>query len=223
MRAGSGLRLKRALDLAVTAPALILTAPLMLGVALLVGWRLGRPLLFVQERIGHHGRPFRLLKFRSMREAYAADGRPLSDAERLGPFGLRLRSTSLDELPSLWNVVRGDMSLVGPRPLPASYIARCTAEQRRRDRMPPGLTGWTAVNGRNSLSWEEKFRLDLWYVDHWSFWLDLVILARTVPLVLRREGIGAEGEPTDTRFVRDLMASSSVAMTPERSEEDTEA
>jgi lipopolysaccharide/colanic/teichoic acid biosynthesis glycosyltransferase len=221
MRARPGLWLKRALDLALTGPTLVLAAPLMLVVALLVHRRLGRPLLFVQERIGHRGRPFRLLKFRSMREACAADGRPLPDAERLGPFGLWLRATSLDELPSLWNVVRGEMSLVGPRPLPASYIDRCTAEQRRRHAMPPGITGWTAVNGRNALDWDDKFRLDLWYVDHWSLALDIGILARTVLTVLRREGISAEGEPTDTRFVRE--PATPAASVPEHGTQDTKA
>ena len=214
-------RLKRALDLLVAVPAFVLLSPATLLVALLVRWKLGRPILFVQERIGYRGRPFRLLKFRSMREAYAPDGRPLPDAERLGSFGLRLRSTSLDELPSLWNVIRGDMSLVGPRPLPPSYIARCTAEQRRRHDMPPGITGWTAVNGRNALSWDDKFRLDLWYVDHWSPALDIGILARTVLTVLRREGISAEGEPTDTRFVRDPPAQ--AGNVPEHGTQDTKA
>ena len=221
MATGRGLWLKRVLDLALTVPALVVAAPVMAGVALLVRWKLGRPVLFVQERVGYRGRSFRALKFRSMREAFGADGRPLPDAERLGRFGLWLRATSLDELPGLWNVVRGEMSLVGPRPLPPSYIARCTPEQRRRHDMPPGLTGWTAVNGRNAISWDEKFRLDLWYVDHWSLALDIGILVRTVLTVLRREGISAEGEPTDTRFVREPPAQ--AGNVPEHGTQDTKA
>ncbi|MEE4460857.1 sugar transferase [Azotobacter chroococcum] len=192
--------LKRLFDLFVAATALLLLAPLLLVLAWLVRRRIGAPVLFRQLRPGLHGRPFELLKLRSMREALDERGRPLPDAERLTPFGRFLRASSLDELPELWNVLRGDMSLVGPRPLLMEYLPLYTPEQARRHAVRPGITGWAQVNGRNALSWEEKFRLDVWYVDHRSFRLDLRILLLTLKRVLAREGINAEGEATMARF-----------------------
>ncbi|TBW37313.1 sugar transferase [Azotobacter chroococcum] len=192
--------LKRLFDLLVATTALLLLAPLLLVLAWLVRRRIGAPVLFRQLRPGLHGRPFELLKFRSMREALDERGRPLPDAERLTPFGRFLRASSLDELPELWNVLRGDMSLVGPRPLLMEYLPLYTPEQARRHAVRPGITGWAQVNGRNALSWEEKFRLDVWYVDHRSFRLDLRILLLTLKRVLAREGINAEGEATMARF-----------------------
>ncbi|TCL34664.1 lipopolysaccharide/colanic/teichoic acid biosynthesis glycosyltransferase [Azotobacter chroococcum] len=191
---------KRLFDLLVATTALLLLAPLLLVLAWLVRRRIGTPVLFRQLRPGLHGRPFELLKFRSMREALDERGRPLPDAERLTPFGRFLRASSLDELPELWNVLRGDMSLVGPRPLLMEYLPLYTPEQARRHAVRPGITGWAQVNGRNALSWEEKFRLDVWYVDHRSFRLDLRILLLTLKRVLAREGINAEGEATMARF-----------------------
>lgn len=192
--------LKRLFDLLAAALGLLLLAPLLLALAWLVRRRIGAPVLFRQLRPGLHGRPFALLKFRSMREALDERGRPLPDAERLTPFGRILRATSLDELPELWNVLRGDMSLVGPRPLLIEYLPLYTPEQARRHAVRPGITGWAQVNGRNALSWEEKFRLDVWYVDHRSLRLDLHILLLTLKRVLAREGINAEGEATMARF-----------------------
>ncbi|SEI87721.1 Sugar transferase involved in LPS biosynthesis (colanic, teichoic acid) [Azotobacter beijerinckii] len=192
--------LKRLFDLLAAALGLLLLAPLLLALAWLVRRRIGAPVLFRQLRPGLHGRPFALLKFRSMREALDERGRPLPDAERLTPFGRFLRATSLDELPELWNVLRGDMSLVGPRPLLIEYLPLYTPEQARRHAVRPGITGWAQVNGRNALSWEEKFRLDVWYVDHRSLRLDLHILLLTLKRVLAREGINAEGEATMARF-----------------------
>ncbi|MFB8828531.1 sugar transferase [Azotobacter sp. CWF10] len=192
--------LKRLFDILVAASALLLLAPLLLALAWLVRRRIGAPVLFRQLRPGLHGRPFELLKFRSMREALDAHGAPLPDAERLTPFGRFLRATSLDELPELWSVLKGDMSLVGPRPLLMEYLPLYTAEQARRHAVRPGITGWAQVNGRNALSWEEKFRLDVWYVEHRSFRLDLHILLLTLRRVLAREGINAEGEATMPRF-----------------------
>lgn len=192
--------LKRLFDILVAASALLLLAPLLLTLAWLVRRRIGAPVLFRQLRPGLHGRPFELLKFRSMREALDAHGAPLPDAERLTPFGRFLRATSLDELPELWSVLKGDMSLVGPRPLLMEYLPLYSAEQARRHAVRPGITGWAQVNGRNALSWEEKFRLDVWYVEHRSFRLDLHILLLTLRRVLAREGINAEGEATMPRF-----------------------
>jgi len=191
---------KRLFDLLATALGLLLLAPLLLVLAWLVRRRIGAPVLFRQIRPGLHGRPFALLKFRSMREALDEHGQPLPDAERLTPFGRFLRASSLDELPELWNVLRGDMSLVGPRPLLMEYLPLYSPEQARRHAVRPGITGWAQVNGRNALSWEEKFRLDVWYVDHRSFRLDLRILLLTLKRVLAREGINAEGEATMARF-----------------------
>jgi lipopolysaccharide/colanic/teichoic acid biosynthesis glycosyltransferase len=186
---------KRLLDLALVLPGLALLAPVLLLVALAVRLRLGPGVLFRQERPGLHGKPFVILKFRTMLSGSAPD------AERLTGFGRLLRSTSLDELPELFNVLAGDMSLVGPRPLLMQYLPRYSPEQARRHEVPPGITGWAQINGRNALTWEEKFALDVWYVDNRSLWLDLVILARTVVAVLRRQGISAAGEATMPEFM----------------------
>ena len=172
----------------------------MLAVALGVRWRLGRPVLFGQWRPGLRGEPFRMIKFRTMREAYDDQGRPLPDEQRMTRFGNFLRATSLDELPELWNVLKGEMSLVGPRPLLTEYLPLYSAEQARRHEVKPGITGLAQISGRNNLSWEERFRLDVWYVDHRSVRLDLVILARTVLKVFRREGISQEGHATAEAF-----------------------
>lgn len=192
--------MKRLMDILVALTALILLSPLLLGIALVVRRNLGAPVLFRQTRPGRHGRPFQMIKFRTMRDGEDAQGRPLPDAERLTPFGEKLRATSLDELPELWNVLKGDMSLVGPRPLLMEYLPLYDAEQFRRHEVRPGVTGWAQVNGRNALSWEEKFALDVWYVDHRSLWLDLKILAMTVAKVVAREGIAHDGEVAMPRF-----------------------
>lgn len=192
--------MKRLLDIICALAGLILLAPVVAGVALLVRWRLGSPVLFTQQRPGRGAKPFRMIKFRTMRNAVGSDGVPLSDAERLTAFGGFLRSTSLDELPGLWNVLKGDMSLVGPRPLLMEYLPRYNAEQARRHEVRPGLTGWAQVNGRNALSWEEKFALDVWYVDNRSMMLDLRIIGLTVLKVVRRDGISADGEATMPLF-----------------------
>jgi sugar transferase EpsL len=191
---------KRAFDLVVVILAAPLWLPVLGVVAGLVWWRLGRPVFFRQERPGRHGRIFRLIKFRTMRDTRGADGRLLSDAERLTPFGGWLRASSLDELPELINVLRGDMSLVGPRPLLVAYLERYTPEQARRHEVRPGLTGLAQVEGRNALSWEDKFRYDVLYVDHQSLLLDVKILFRTVGQVLARKGISAAGEATMPEF-----------------------
>ncbi|WP_274585377.1 sugar transferase [Neisseria leonii] len=191
---------KRLTDIAVSAAALVLLAPLFAVLAWQIRRRLGAPVLFRQLRPGLHGRLFTLYKFRTMRDETGADGRPLSDAERLTPFGRRLRASSLDELPELWNVLKGDMSLVGPRPLLPEYLPRYSPEQARRHLMRPGITGWAQINGRNALSWPQKLRLDVWYIDHFSYRLDLKILLLTVKTVWRRDGISAEGNATMPPF-----------------------
>ena len=192
--------MKRLFDLLVSAVALALLSPGLLVLALLVWRKLGRPVIFRQPRPGRGGRIFQLCKFRTMTDARDDAGRLLPDAKRLPAFGRWLRATSLDELPELWNVLRGEMSLVGPRPLLVEYLPLYSEEQARRHELRPGLTGWAQINGRNALTWEEKFRLDVWYVDHRTFWLDLKIIALTVVRVFRREGISAAGEATMTRF-----------------------
>ena len=192
--------LKRGFAIAVSAIALVVFSPLILILALLVRSRLGSPVLFRQKRPGLHGDAFHMVKFRTMIDAWGDDGTLLPDEERLPPFGRWLRSTSLDELPELWNVLRGDMSLVGPRPLLMDYLPRYSPWQARRHETRPGVTGWAQVNGRNALSWPEKFNLDVWYVDNRSFWLDLRILFLTVLSVLRRDGISAAGEATMPGF-----------------------
>lgn len=194
------LGLKRAFDIVAAAGLLVLTAPLLAATGALVALALGRPVLFRQRRPGWMGRPFRLVKFRSMTDARGADGRLLPDSHRLTRFGLFLRRWSLDELPQLWNVLRGEMSLVGPRPLLMEYWERYSERQRRRHEVRPGITGWAQVQGRNLLSWEERFELDVWYVDHWSLALDLRILARTVWIVLKGRGVTAGNRPTPELF-----------------------
>ncbi len=191
---------KRLLDLLLTLPALLVLGPLMLVLALLVRVRLGAPVLFRQQRPGLHGQPFVMLKFRTMTDARDAQGNLLPDAERLTPFGRWLRSTSLDELPELLNVLRGEMSLVGPRPLFAHYLTRYSPQQMRRHEVRPGISGWAQINGRNALSWEQKFVRDVWYVDHLSFWLDIAIIARTLVSIARREGISQDGHATMEEF-----------------------
>ena len=189
--------MKRGLDVVLSAVGLVLLSPLLLGLALAVRLALGSPILFRQSRPGLHGRPFTLYKFRSLIDDPTG---ARSDQERLTRFGSILRQTSLDELPELWNVLRGDMSLVGPRPLLMEYLPLYTPEQARRHEVRPGLTGWAQVNGRNALSWEEKFRLDLWYVEHQSLGLDLRILGLTLRRVITGEGISEPGQATATPF-----------------------
>ena len=187
---------KRLFDLLVTIPLVLLLLPLLLCLAFLVRIRLGRPVLFRQQRPGWHGQPFYVVKFRSMTEARDAQGELLPDEQRLPPFGRFLRATSLDEIPELWNVLHGEMSLVGPRPLRMDYLPLYSPEQARRHEVRPGITGWAQIKGRNQTTWEDRLQNDVWYVDHRSFWLDLKILFQTLWKVLRREGISAEGTAT---------------------------
>ena len=192
--------MKRLLDFIAALLGLIaLALPLLLLMAL-IRRKLGSPVFFTQVRPGMHGKPFKMVKFRSMLSERSTDGELLPDAVRLTPFGRFLRSTSLDELPELWNVLKGDMSLVGPRPLLMEYLPLYSPEQARRHEVRPGITGWAQVNGRNTISWEDKFKLDVWYVDHCSLWLDIKILWLTVKKVLVREGISAAGEATMGKF-----------------------
>ncbi|HAA89964.1 MAG: Undecaprenyl-phosphate galactose phosphotransferase [Thermoanaerobacterales bacterium 50_218] len=188
--------IKRCLDILVAAAGLALCSPLFALIALLVKLDSPGPVFFRQVRPGLHGKPFVIYKFRTMCEAYDEQGNPLPDEQRLTRLGKWLRSTSLDELPELYNVLRGEMSLVGPRPLLMEYLDRYTPEQARRHEVKPGITGWAQVNGRNAISWEEKFRLDVWYVDNWSLWLDVKIILLTIWKVLKREGISASGHAT---------------------------
>ena len=192
--------MKRVFDVIAAALALLLLSPLLLVLAVLVRILLGSPVLFRQERPGLKGDAFQLLKFRTMTDACGTDGQLLADNERLTRFGRLLRRSSLDELPELWNVLRGDMSLVGPRPLLMEYLPLYSAQQARRHEVRPGITGWAQVNGRNAISWEEKFELDVWYVDHRSFWLDLRILFLTCWCVLSRRGVSAAGHVTMQKF-----------------------
>lgn len=192
--------IKQIFDILVILPALVVFAPILLVIAILVLWQMGSPVLFKQQRPGLHGKPFAMYKFRTMADTRDTDGNLLPDAERLTKFGRFLRSTSLDELPELINVLKGDMSLVGPRPLLMQYLDRYTPEQARRHEVHPGITGWAQVNGRNALSWEEKFALDVWYVDNCSFLLDAMIILITIWKVLRREGISQSGEATMSEF-----------------------
>ena len=194
---------KRAMDVCVAAPALAVLTPVMLLIGLLVRVFLGSPILFRQARPGHGGVPFELIKFRTMLDAVDRRGQPLPDAARLTRFGRFLRSTSLDELPELWNIVRGDMSLVGPRPLLLDYLPLYSAEQARRHEVVPGVTGWAQVNGRNALAWGDRFELDVWYVDHRSVLLDLRILGLTLWRVIRRQGISGESDGTTAPFSPD--------------------
>jgi lipopolysaccharide/colanic/teichoic acid biosynthesis glycosyltransferase len=192
--------IKRLFDIVASLLGLLLLSPVILFVAWQIRRKLGKPVLFRQVRPGVGGHPFEMIKFRTMRDAVDANGNALPDVERMTPFGNFLRSTSLDELPELWNVLKGDMSLVGPRPLLMEYLPLYSVEQYRRHELRPGVTGWAQVNGRNALSWEEKFELDVWYVDNRSFWLDLKIILMTLKKVFVREGISADGEATMSKF-----------------------
>ncbi len=192
--------IKRFFDIMASVLGLLILAPVVAILAWQIHKKLGSPVFFRQIRPGLHGKSFQMVKFRTMRDALDSDGKPLPDSERMTPFGSFLRAASLDELPELWNVLKGDMSLVGPRPLLMEYLPLYSAEQARRHEVRPGVTGWAQINGRNALSWEDKFRLDVWYVDNHSFWLDLKILALTVKKVFVREGISAAGEATAARF-----------------------
>lgn len=191
---------KRVFDFAVALLVGLFLLPVFVVIYISVAFALGRPVLFKQTRPGLHGRLFMMYKFRSMRDAIDSEGKPLPDKQRLGKFGRLLRSTSLDELPELWNVIRGDMSLVGPRPLLVDYLPLYNSRQVRRHEVRPGITGWAQVNGRNAISWEQKFELDVWYVENQSFWLDLKILYLTVLKVLKRDGIVSEGQATTEKF-----------------------
>ncbi len=192
--------MKRLFDLMLSALGLLSLALPLLVLMWMVRRKLGNPVFFRQMRPGMHGKPFEMLKLRTMSDECGPDGQLLSDAVRLTPFGRFLRASSLDELPELWNVLKGDMSLVGPRPLLMEYLPLYTPEQARRHAVRPGITGWAQVNGRNAISWEDKFKLDVWYVDHRNLWLDIKILWLTVKKVLMRDGISAEGEATMSRF-----------------------
>lgn len=192
--------MKRIIDVILALVAITLLALPLLLLALLVRTKLGKPIFFRQIRPGMHGRQFQMIKFRTMTDARTADGELLSDADRLTPFGRFLRSTSLDELPELINVIKGEMSLVGPRPLLVEYLDRYTPEQARRHEVRPGITGWAQVNGRNALSWDEKFKLDVWYVDNRSTWLDFKIMLLTLKKVIAKDGISAPGEATMPLF-----------------------
>ena len=192
--------LKRLLDIIIASIALILLSPLYAFVAYKVKKNLGSPVLFRQVRPGLRGKPFEMIKFRTMKDAVDADGNPLPDSERLTPFGKMLRSTSLDEMPELWNVIKGDMSVVGPRPLLTEYLPLYTEEQAKRHHVRPGMTGHAQVNGRNAIGWEEKFKLDTWYVENQSTLLDFKIMFKTVHKVLAKDDISAEGEVTMTKF-----------------------
>ena len=191
---------KRLFDIIASASGLIILSPVFLILAYLLRKNLGAPVFFTQERPGKDGKPFKMIKFRSMRDAVDKDGNPLPDSERLTPFGKKLRAASLDELPELWNVLKGDMSLVGPRPLLMSYLPLYNDFQFRRHEMRPGVTGWAQVNGRNAISWDEKFAYDIWYIDHFSLWFDMKILFLTIKKVFIKEGISAEGEATMPYF-----------------------
>ena len=192
--------LKRLLDIIFASTAFILLAPLYAFVAYKVKKNLGSPVLFRQVRPGLHGKPFEMIKFRTMKDAVDANGQPLPDSERLTAFGKMLRSTSLDEMPELWNVIKGDMSIVGPRPLLTEYLPLYNEEQAKRHNVRPGMTGHAQVNGRNAIGWEEKFKLDTWYVEHQSTLIEFKIMFKTVHKVLAKDDISAEGEATMTRF-----------------------
>lgn len=192
--------LKRLLDIIIASIALILLSPLYAFVAYKVKKNLGSPVLFRQVRPGLHGKPFEMIKFRTMKDAVDEQGNPLPDSERLTPFGQMLRSTSLDEMPELWNVIKGDMSIVGPRPLLMEYLPLYSPEQAKRHDVRPGMTGHAQVNGRNAISWEEKFKLDTWYVENQSIWLDFKIMFKTVHKVIAKDDISAEGEATMSKF-----------------------
>ena len=192
--------IKRLLDIVIASIALILLSPVYFIVARKVKNNLGSPVLFRQVRPGLHGKPFEMIKFRTMKDAVDANGNPLPDSERLTPFGKMLRATSLDEMPELWNVIKGDMSIVGPRPLLVEYLPLYNEEQAKRHHVRPGITGYAQVNGRNAISWEKKFELDTWYVENQSLWLDFKIMLKTVKKVLAKDDISAEGEVTMSKF-----------------------
>ena len=192
--------LKRVLDVVIASTALLLLSPVYFFVAYKVRKNLGSPVLFRQVRPGLHGKPFEMIKFRSMKDAVDENGNPLPDSERLTPFGQMLRATSLDEMPELWNVIKGEMSIVGPRPLLMEYLPLYNSQQAKRNDVRPGMTGHAQVNGRNAISWEEKFKLDTWYVENQSLWLDFKIMLKTVKKVLAKDDISAEGEATMTKF-----------------------
>jgi len=192
--------IKRFFDFVVSIIGLLFSAPVILLIAFQIRRKLGSPVLFRQIRPGKNSKPFQLVKFRTMREGIDQDGSVLPDSERITPFGNFLRNSSLDELPELWNVLKGDMSLVGPRPLLKEYLPMYSPEQARRHNVRPGITGWAQVNGRNAISWEEKFKYDVWYVDNQSFWLDMKIIWMTIKKVIAREGITANGEATMPKF-----------------------
>lgn len=192
--------IKRVMDILGAGLGLLMLSPAMAIIALLIWRQMGAPVLFRQTRPGRDGKPFQMIKFRTMRDADDGRGKPLPDAERLTGVGRFLRSSSLDELPELWNVLKGEMSLVGPRPLLMEYLPLYSPEQARRHEVRPGVTGWAQINGRNAISWEEKFALDVWYVDKRNLWLDLKIILRTILRVLKRDGISAAGEATMPKF-----------------------
>jgi lipopolysaccharide/colanic/teichoic acid biosynthesis glycosyltransferase len=200
LQSGWRFLIKTALDRTAALAGLVVAAPVLAGAAVAVRATMGSPVLFRQKRPGRGERVFEIVKFRTMREATDAEGRALSDAERLTPVGRWLRATSVDELPQLWNVLRGDLSLVGPRPLLVRYLPRYSPEQRRRHEVMPGITGWAQIHGRNAISWEEKFALDVWYVEHWSLGLDARILLETVGRVLKRDGVSSDGHATMPEF-----------------------
>ncbi|APF17778.1 sugar transferase [Caldithrix abyssi DSM 13497] len=191
---------KSFMDFTIALTGLILISPVLLLLSIVLLIQMGRPIFFVQTRPGYQGKPFGLIKFRTMKNEVDKQGNLLPDEKRLTRFGQFLRSTSLDELPELFNVLKGDMSLVGPRPLLMEYLPLYSKEQARRHEVKPGITGWAQVNGRNALTWQEKFKLDVWYVDHVSFWLDLKILSLTILKVLKREGINHPGQATMEKF-----------------------
>lgn len=192
--------IKRILDITIALTALILLSPVYLIVAHKVKKNLGSPVLFRQVRPGLYGKPFEMIKFRTMKDALDAEGNPLPDSERLTPFGKMLRATSLDEMPELWNVIKGDMSIVGPRPLLMEYLPLYNQEQAKRHNVRPGITGYAQVNGRNAISWEKKFELDTWYVENQSLWLDFKIMLKTIKKVIAKDDISAEGEATMSKF-----------------------
>lgn len=192
--------IKRILDITIASTALILLSPVYLIVAHKVKKNLGSPVLFRQVRPGLNGQPFEMIKFRTMKDALDADGNPLPDSDRLTPFGKMLRATSLDEMPELWNVIKGDMSIVGPRPLLMEYLPLYNEQQAKRHNVRPGITGYAQVNGRNAISWEKKFEFDTWYVENQSLWLDFKIMLKTVKKVIAKDDISAEGEATMTKF-----------------------
>lgn len=198
---GNGINTKRFFDILLGSMGLIISAPFLMMIAFLVRILLGSPVIFSQQRPGLHGKAFSLMKFRTMKDAYDEKGNPLPDELRLTRFGRILRSISLDELPELFNVLKGDMSLVGPRPLLMQYLERYSTEQQRRHEVKPGLTGWAQINGRNAITWEDKFKLDVWYVDHWSIGLDVIIILKTIWKIIKREGIVQPGQATMEEFL----------------------